>query len=86
MSGRLWRLECWRYCLNRYMSQKHLPQPFGLSLSKAGRSLRAALGQAQGAQVYLRYVANQVVLAASTSDSCLGSYVFNSISCTSANT
>ena len=45
--------------LIRYMSQTHLPQPFGLSLSKPGRSLQAALGQAQGERACLRYVANQ---------------------------
>ena len=44
------------------MSQTHLPQPFGLSLSKPGRSLRAALRQAQGERVYLGYVANQANL------------------------
>ena len=48
--------------LIRYMSQTDLPQPFGLSLSKPGRSLRAALRQAQGERVYLRYVANQAKL------------------------
>ena len=37
--------------LIRYMSQTHLPQPFGLSLSKPGRSLRATLRQAQGERV-----------------------------------
>ena len=41
------------------MSQTYLPQPFGLSLSKPGRSLRAALRQAQGERACLRYVANQ---------------------------
>ena len=43
----------------RYMSQTYLPQPFGLSLSKPGHSLPAALRQAQGERVSLRYVANQ---------------------------
>ena len=41
------------------MSHTHLPQPFGLSLSKPGRALRAALGQAQGERACLRYVASQ---------------------------
>ncbi len=45
--------------LIRYMSQTYLPQPCGLSLSKPGRSLRAALRQAQGERACLRYVANQ---------------------------
>ena len=44
------------------MSQTHLPQPFGLSLSKPGRSLRAALRQAQGERVSLRYRASQAIL------------------------
>ena len=57
-------LDCCQTHLIRYMSQTHLPQPFGLSLSKPGRSLQAALRQAQGERVYLRYVANQ---ASSTS-------------------
>ena len=43
----------------RYVSQTYLPQPFGLSFSKPGHSLRAALRQAQGERVSLRYVANQ---------------------------
>ena len=48
-----------RNCLIRCMSQKHLPQPFWLSLSKPGCSLLAALRQAQGERGCLRYVANQ---------------------------
>ena len=44
------------------MSQTHLPQPFGLSLSKPGCSLRAALRQAQGERVSLRYRASQAIL------------------------
>ena len=51
--------------LIRCLSQTHLPQPFGLSLSKPGRSLRAALRQAQGERVYRRYVANQAKSASS---------------------
>ena len=44
------------------MSQTYPPQPFGLSLSKPGRSLRAALRQAQGERVSLRYRASQAIL------------------------
>ena len=70
----------------RYVSQTYLPQPFGLSFSKPGHSLRAALRQAQGERVYLRYVANQAILAASASESCLDSYMFNSTSSAFNNT
>ena len=67
------------FCLIRYMSQTYLPQPFGLSLSKPGRSLRAALGQAQGERACLRYVANQAFLGSGAGTISAGSYGFNSV-------
>ena len=65
--------------LIRYVSQTYLPQPFGLSLSKPGRSLRAALRQAQGERACLRYVANQTEMAGSACLICASSYQKQSI-------
>ena len=49
----------------RALSQKHLPQPFGLSLSrKPGRSFNAALRQAQSERACLEIV-NQAKMASS---------------------